>query len=210
MYGVYERLWHWLQTAVIFGLLFTGMVIHKPDKFGIFSFPYVVQVHNILAFLLVANAALALFYNLASGEIQQFLPRPRGFFNGMFEQAKFYLHGIFKGEPHPYEKTAKRKMNPLQQVTYFGLLNVLLPLQIIVGILMWGAQRWPDIVTMAGGLPVLAPIHTLISWLLATFIVLHVYLTTTGPTPTANLKAMIGGWEEVEGGENLEGRTATD
>ncbi|MCO5186640.1 MAG: cytochrome b/b6 domain-containing protein [Anaerolineae bacterium] len=211
MYGVYERLWHWLQTAVIFGLLFTGMVIHKPAQFGIFSFPYVVQVHNILAFLLVANAFLALFYHLASGEIKQFLPQPRGFFIGAIEQAHFYLYGIFKGEPHPYEKTRQRKMNPLQQATYFGLLNILLPLQIIVGILMWGAQRWPDIVTMAGGLPILAPVHTLISWLLATFIVMHIYLTTTGPTPTANLKAMIGGWEEVEGTEEtIEGQTATD
>ena len=81
MYSIYERLWHWLQTAVIFILLFTGLIIHKPDIFGIFSFRYVVQVHNIMAFLLVANAALALFYNLVSGEIKQYLPEPRGFFN---------------------------------------------------------------------------------------------------------------------------------
>ena len=33
-----------------------------------------------------------------------------------------------------------------------------------------------------GGLPYLAPFHTLIAWLLATFIVAHVYLTTTGAT----------------------------
>ena len=31
MYTVYERLWHWLQTAVIFILLFTGLIIHKPE-----------------------------------------------------------------------------------------------------------------------------------------------------------------------------------
>ncbi len=38
MYGVYERLWHWLQTAAIMLLIFTGLVIHKPSMFGIFSF----------------------------------------------------------------------------------------------------------------------------------------------------------------------------
>jgi len=198
MYGVYERLWHWLQTVVIFGLLFTGLVIHKPDTFGIFSFRYVVEVHNVLAAILVINAALSAFYHLASGEIQQFLPRPRGFFDQAFEQAKFYLQGIFRGDEHPFEKTQQRKMNPLQQMTYFGLLNVLLPLQIITGALMWGVQRWPDIAMRLGGLPGLAPFHTLIAWLFASFIVMHVYLTTTGHTVTANIRAMIMGWDEVE------------
>ncbi len=198
MYTVYERLWHWLQTAVIFILLFTGLIIHKPDIFGIFSFRYVVQVHNIMAFILVANAALALFYNLVSGEIRQYLPEPKGFFNRAFSQTKYYLLGIFKGEDHPFEKSPEQKLNPLQQVTYFGLLNVLLPLQVLTGLVMWGAQQWPNLAFQLGGLPFLAPFHTLISWLLASFIVMHVYLTTTGPTPTSNVKSMIVGWDELE------------
>ena len=49
MYSMYERLWHWLQTVVILGLIFTGLVIHKPDMFGTFSFRGVVLVHNVLA-----------------------------------------------------------------------------------------------------------------------------------------------------------------
>lgn len=204
MYSVYERLWHWLQTAVILLLIFTGLIIHKPDTFGIFSFQYVVIVHNVLAFILVVNAALSLFYHLASGEIQHYLPRPYGFFDQAIEQTLFYVKGIFHGEEHPFEKTRERKLNPLQQVTYFGILNVLLPLQVITGILMWGAQRWPDLAARLGGLPFLAPFHTLIAWLFAAFIVMHVYLTTTGPTPLAGIKAMMLGWDEVEvhGGES--------
>jgi thiosulfate reductase cytochrome b subunit len=198
MYSMYERLWHWLQTIVILILLFTGLIIHKPDMFGLFSFSYVVQVHNIMALILVANAALAAFYHLASGEIQQFLPRPRGFFDQAFSQAKFYLQGIFRGDEHPFEKTPQRKMNPLQQVTYFAILNVLLPLQILTGALMWGAQHWPGLTASLGGLPFLAPFHTLISWLFASFIVMHVYLTTTGHKPMASIKGMIMGWDEVE------------
>jgi hypothetical protein len=61
MYDAYERLWHWLQAIAILLLLFTGLIIHKPDVFGIFSFAYVVQVHNVLGFVLLINAALALF-----------------------------------------------------------------------------------------------------------------------------------------------------
>jgi len=199
MYTMYERLWHWLQTAVILILLFTGLIIHKPDTFAIFSFPFVVQAHNIMAFLLVANAALALFYNLVSGDIKRFLPEPHGFFNQAFSQAKYYLQGIFKGEGHPFEKTPQQRLNPLQQITYFGLLNILLPLQVITGALMWGMQRWPEFAVRIGGLTYIAPLHTLVSWLLASFIVLHVYLTTTaGPTVTSGIKSMVMGWEEVE------------
>jgi thiosulfate reductase cytochrome b subunit len=198
MYSVYERLWHWLQTAVILILIFTGLIIHKPDTFGIFSFRYVVQVHNIMAVILVANAALAAFYHLASGEIRQFLPRPRGFFDQAFTQARFYLQGIFRGDEHPFEKTPQRKMNPLQQVTYFAILNILLPLQILTGIFMWGAQRWPTVVESLGGLPFMAPLHTLVSWLFAAFVIMHVYLTTTGHAPMASIKGMIMGWDEVE------------
>lgn len=198
MYSVYERLWHWLQTAVIFILLFTGFIIHEPDKFGLFSFKGMVQVHNIMALILVINAALALFYNVASGEIKQYLPKPQGFFNSAIVQAKYYLQGIFKNEEHPYDKTPENKLNPLQQATYFGLLNVLLPLQILTGILMWGAERVPAFSAAIGGLMYLAPFHTLISWLLASFIVMHVYLTTTGHKPSAAIKAMMIGWDEVE------------
>ena len=179
-------------------LIVTGLIIHKPDKFGMFSFAYMVQIHNILAAILVINAFLSLFYHLASGEIKQYLPRPRGFFDQAIEQSLYYLRGIFRNEPHPFEKVPERKLNPLQQVTYFGILNVLLPLQILTGILMWGAQRWPNIAAYLGGLPGLGPFHTLIAWLFATFIVMHVYLTTTGHTPLAGIKSMMLGWDEVE------------
>jgi thiosulfate reductase cytochrome b subunit len=63
---------------------------------------------------------------------------------------------------------------------------------------MWGVQRWPEISGLVGGLPVLAPIHTIIAWLFASFIVLHVYLTTTGHTVVSSLEGMITGWEDVE------------
>jgi thiosulfate reductase cytochrome b subunit/cytochrome c553 len=212
MYTVYERLWHWLQAAAIFILIFTGLIIHKPEMFGLFSFSYVVQVHNVVGFILLANAFLAVFYHLASGEIRQYIPKPSGFFYQMITQATYYLRGIFKNEEHPFEKTPNKKLNPLQQITYFGLLNVLLPLQVITGVLIWGIQIWPDWAQTVGGLPLLAPLHTLIAWLLASFIVMHMYLTTTGHTVLGGVQSMINGWDEVEvhGDQPHSGRTPKD
>ncbi|MEJ5223805.1 MAG: cytochrome b/b6 domain-containing protein, partial [Anaerolineales bacterium] len=198
MYEAYERFWHWLQTASILILLFTGLVIHRPDMFGAFSFTHMVTVHNVVAAILAINAALSLFWHLTTGEIKQYIPRPRGFIDDAIVQAKFYISGIFKGEAHPFEKRRDRKLNPLQGLTYFGLLNVLLPLQGITGILMWGAQKWPAVSDMLGGLTILAPFHSLLAWSFGAFIVGHVYLTTTGATPVEAMRAMVTGWEELE------------
>ena len=198
MYDAYRRFWHWLQAISIVSLLATGIVIHRPDWFDADAFPAMVTLHNVLAVLLVVNAALSLFYHLATERMREYLPRPQGFINDSMRQSAYYLSGIFKGEPHPFEKSPDDRMNPIQKLTYFGILNVLLPLQIATGALIWGAQYRPDLVALLGGLPVIAPLHALAAWFFATFIVGHVYLTTTGPTPMEGIRAMVTGVEEVE------------
>lgn len=194
MYTVYERFWHWLQALAILLLVLTGLEIHFTG-IQLLGFSLAVGVHNIVGFVVVANAVFAALYNLASGEIRRFLPEPRGFFGQAIAQARYYLSGIFRGEPHPFQKRPGRRLNPLQQVTYLAILNLLLPLQIVTGLLIWGAQRWPGADALVGGLTIVAPVHAFGAWMFAAFFLLHIYLTTTGHTPTANIKAMIMGWE---------------
>jgi thiosulfate reductase cytochrome b subunit len=198
MYESYRRFWHWLQTTSIVILLFTGLIIHRPDVFGAFSFRGVVTVHNVIAVILVVNALLSVFYHIATERVQEYIPRPYGFFDDAIMQAKYYLSGIFKQEPHPFEKRPDSRMNPIQKATYFGILNVLLPLQILTGALIWGVQKFPAVANWFGGLPFLAPFHSLVAWTCATFIVGHVYMTTTGTTPVEAMRAMVTGYEEVE------------
>ena len=206
MYEPYRRFWHWLQTTSIIILLLTGLIIHRPDIFGVFSFHGMVIVHNILAIILVTNAALSLFYHIVTGKVREFIPRPYGFFDDAILQTKYYISGIFKGEGHPFEKRPDSRMNPIQKFTYLVILSVLLPLQIITGALMWAVQKWPEI---AGGLPFLAPFHSLIAWLFGTFILVHVYMSTTGSTPLEAFRAMVTGYEEVEVHEKKKEETKT-
>ncbi len=119
--------------------------------FGAFSFPHMVLIHNVLAAILILNFVFSLFWHVTTGEVRQYIPnflRPVGIINDMVVQARFYISGIFKGEPHPFEKRRDKKLNPLQQFTYFGLLTVLLPLQMLTGALMWGVQEWPQIASL--------------------------------------------------------------
>lgn len=198
LYSLYERIWHWLQAATMIALLITGAEMHWPGALQWLGFARAVSVHNVLGFVLLGNAFLALFYHLATGEIRQYLPEPRDFLTLAVKQARYYLVGIFRREPHPFQRVPGRKLNPLQEITYLATLNILLPLQVVTGVLMWGTERWPGTVEAVGGLPALAGVHTLVAWLFTAFLIAHVYLTTTGPTPLALVRAMVVGWEEGE------------
>lgn len=196
MYPVYERLWHWFMVLGVLVLLVTGFEVH--GAFGLLGMPVAVAVHNVFAVLLAVNAFLSLFYHLASAAIHQFLPPSRDLKHHVLNQISFYLGGIFEGKAHPLEKTPERKLNPLQQITYLLLLNVLFPLQIVTGMLIWGVPRWPQLADAIGGLTVIAPLHLLLSWMFLAFLVVHLYLTTTGHTVFSNIKAMVDGYDVVE------------
>jgi thiosulfate reductase cytochrome b subunit len=197
LYSVFERSWHWLQALAILLLLLTGLEIHAPGSVRLFGFARATRVHEGLALFTIANAFLSLFYHVATGAIRQFIPRPRDFFSLAFDQVAYYTHGIFVGAPHPVAYGPDGKLNVLQQVTYLAVLNIVLPLQVATGILMWKAQDWAVLVDRLGGLPAVASVHVVCAWGFAAFIVMHVYLTTTGRTTTAHLRAMVLGWDEA-------------
>ena len=198
IYTTYERTWHWIQTLSILVLLATGFHIHSPVRLPVPDLATMVWLHNVFGFIFLGNAFLGLFYYVTTGAIQQYVPKREGFVAGVLAQVRYYTDGIFRNEPHPTKKTPERRLNPLQQLTYLGLLNVLLPLQIVSGLLMWGASRWPQAAGFVGGLPVLGGVHTLGAWLFLSFLIAHLYLITTGHTPLSNLEGMATGYEELE------------
>jgi thiosulfate reductase cytochrome b subunit len=80
------------------------------------------------------------------------------------------------------------------------VLNVMLPLQVVTGLMIWGRQQLAE-PERFGSLAILASVHSLGAWLFCAFLILHLYLITTGHTPASNLKAMITGWDEQDGSE---------
>lgn len=196
LYSLYERVWHWMQALAVGLLLLSGFEVR--GMFRLLGFERAVRLHEALGFFLLANAFLGLFYFLTSGAIRQYVQAPRDFATLAVRQALYYVRGIFRGEPHPVERTARARLNPLQKVVYVAILNVLLPWQILTGVLVWGIERWPQVERWTGGLDVLVPLHALGSWLFLAFLVAHVYLTTTsGPRPLSGISSMVTGWEDA-------------
>jgi thiosulfate reductase cytochrome b subunit len=204
MYSIFERSWHWLQAIAIILLLVTGIEIHAPERLPLFGYARATRVHEGLALFTIANAFLSLFYHLATGAIRQFIPRPTNFFSLAVAQLAYYTRGIFVGAPHPFVQSQDNKLNVLQQMTYLLVLNVLLPVQVVTGVLMWKAPDWAGLVDALGGLGAVATVHVACAWGFAAFIVMHVYLTTTGRTVTTHVRAMLLGWEELPEHEKQE------
>ena len=200
LFGRYERIWHWTMALAGVLLIASGLEIHNAGGHWLLNLSRAVSLHNAFAVVLMLNAFLALFYHLTTKAIRNFIPSPQGLMARMLEHMSYQSRGIFFGGPHPANAPGA-KLNPLQQLTYLGLLNVLFPLQIVTGLLIWAVGTWPGLAATVGGLSVLAPLHNVGSWLFLSFFVLHVYLVTTGRTPTHHLGPMITGYGTLESEE---------
>ncbi len=198
MYSLYERIWHWLQAAAVMILIVTGFEISYATYFSDTGFEGAVRLHNHAAAILLINAFLGLFYNVASGLLQRYVPGLADVFPFGLQHAGYYLWGIFTGAPHPFDKTPDKRLLPLQKITYFMILNVLLPLMVVTGLMKMAASYDPALVESFGGLRVLGPLHRFGAWLFASFLIVHVYMITTGPTVFSNLVSMITGNDYVD------------
>lgn len=195
IYHGFERFWHWTQASLIIFLAMTGFEVH--GSYSIFGFEKAVAFHRTASWMLIGLIVFAIFWHITTGEWRHYIPTTKQ----LKDQVRYFLSGIFKGEPHPTEKTHLSKLNPLQRIVYLGFKIVLIPLTIGSGILYMMYKTFDQnhlVVIENYPLASIAFWHTLGALLLMAFLIVHVYMTTTGRTPTSNIKAMITGYEEIE------------
>lgn len=195
IYKRFERFWHWSQASLILFLSITGFEVH--DSIHVFGFDKAVQYHRVAAYLLLGLIVFAMFWHFTTGEWKQYIPTLKK----LREQIRYYSIGIFKNEHHPTKKTVLNKLNPLQVITYLSFKVVLIPLVVVTGIFyMFYKHIDANNVIVISDIPldVIAIWHTFGAFMLITFLIVHIYMTTTGETLTSNIKAMITGYEELE------------
>jgi len=198
LYSRYERFWHWLQTLLIVILLLTGFEAH--GLFILFGFEAAVEIHNFAGLTWLIAFAFFVFWIFTTGEWKQYIPTTRK----MLSVIRYYAYGIFRGEPHPVPKRREAKHNPLQRLVYLNLAAFLLPIQMVSGFLYWGYNSWPAWGLGGLSLKIIALIHIAGAFAILSFIIVHVYMITTGHSIFAHTKAMVTGWEEVEEGIEIE------
>ena len=194
LYKKFERFWHWAQTLLILSLIFTGFEIHGTTNW--LGYEESVNLHNIAAWSFLVLIVFAIFWHITTDEWKQYMPTLKN----MKAQLDYYLIGIFSNAPHPVKKRTLSKLNPLQRITYFALKVIIIPAMLISGLLylyfndsIFGIEL--------ESLEWVAWIHTFGAYLLLAFLIVHLYLITTGRTLTSNLSAMVTGWETVDDDE---------
>ncbi len=194
IYSGFERFWHWTQASLIIFLAVTGFEIH--GSLNIFGFEKAVYFHRFASWMLIGLIAFAIFWHLTTGEWRQYIPTHKN----LKAQIIYYLSGVFKGESHPTEKSQLSKLNPLQRIVYLSFKVILIPITVISGLFYMFYKTFDAnnvIVVQDIPLGTIAFWHTLGGFLLMVFLVVHVYMTTTGSTPTSNIRAMLTGYEEL-------------
>ncbi len=118
LYSKAIRFWHWGNALLFILLLISGLLGH----FSIGNVPSMVLLHKICGFILIAFWIGFVVINLTTNNGVHYKVRPQGLIGRCIKQARFYLYGIMKGEPHPFAATATDKFNPLQQLAYLGVM----------------------------------------------------------------------------------------
>ncbi len=192
VYRRFERLWHWTQMACIMVLLFSGFAIRGLHR--LIDFQTAVTWHTGAALLLLAIWLFAVFWLFTTGEWRHYLPTTQG----LGKVIRYYAFGIFQGERHPYHKALLRKHNPLQAMTYGVLKLILFPAIWSSGITYLLYGFWQERVLGQGWLEWVASVHVAAAYAILIFIIIHVYLLTTGHSFRDHVKPMITGWDEVD------------
>jgi thiosulfate reductase cytochrome b subunit len=138
------RIWHMIHALAIVLLVLTGLQLRFPDLVGWFgSFRSAVNIHNISGFIVLFDYLLWFgFYAVTRGLVKQYVPTPEDLTVGIPTQSTYYFARIFFGDPAPFDSTPEAKFNALQKTTYFGIMFVLVPIQIITGVLLWDLERF--------------------------------------------------------------------
>ena len=199
LYPLWLRSWHWINALVFVLLIFTGISMHYSASHDLLvPFETAIVIHNVAGITLSLMYLAFVIFNITSGNMKHYLPELKNFICRQILQARYYIIGVFKKEPHPYHPSHENKFNPLQQVTYLMVMFVFMPLIIFSGLLLMFPELAPDRIFGMGGIAPMALLHLSSGFFLSLFMFGHIYLATTGSKVTENFKSMVTGWHHVE------------
>ncbi|MDH5631631.1 MAG: cytochrome b/b6 domain-containing protein [Gammaproteobacteria bacterium] len=188
----FERFWHWTQALLIMTMMMTGFEIH--GTYNVLGFQSAVNLHTTAAWALITLWVFAIFWHFTTGEWKQYIPT----MEKVEAMMRYYVTGIFTHAPHPFRQTMLTKHNPLQRLAYLFVKLIINPLIWLTGLLYLFYSSWNDWGLGWLSLGWVATFHVIGAFMMLVFFIAHIYLATAGHTPTAHIKAMITGWEEVD------------
>jgi Ni/Fe-hydrogenase b-type cytochrome subunit len=180
------RLTHWVSAGTIVILIVTGFYIGRPyfmtggEASSHFMMGWARFLHFTAAALIVGAAILRAYWLFAGNRFARWsalLPiRPRDWRN-LVRMLRHYLFISQERAPHYLGH------HPLQQLSYTGIYLVVI-VQMLTGFFLYGLSDPGGLIhtmfgwvgPLFGGAQVVRFVHHALTWILITFIPLHVYL----------------------------------
>ncbi|SDX55104.1 thiosulfate reductase cytochrome b subunit [Allochromatium warmingii] len=198
LYSRWVRAWHWLNALLFIVLMYTGASMHFAGGGWLMPFDRAVTVHNTAGILLTVGWIGFVIGNVTTDNGRHYRVQWSGFFTRLFAQAQYYGYGIFHNAPHPFHVTAEMKLNTLQQLSYLGVMYGLMPLLIMSGWAFLFSVSLPETLFGLPSVWLIAMAHLTLAYALVLFLLVHMYIITTGETVTTNLRAMLTGWHRED------------
>lgn len=191
LYPLWLRLWHGSNAIFFVALLITGTSMHfaEPGMPQV-DFRTARLVHNASGVLMTAGYAVFILGNFLSRNLIHYMPEKGDFPAGIARQLRHYLWGIFVGAPHPFPHSEARKFNPVQKATYAFVMYIAIPAIVLTGWVLFFPDRIPDRLGAMPGIGAVALAHSAIGYLLSLFMVVHIYMGTTGVTVGSLFRAI--------------------
>jgi len=175
-----ETVGHLIHGLCVILLLLTGLQLRLPDLVPIFAtFLNAVNLHNICGAIIVVDYVFWISYEVWSGRLKsRFLVFPRGFFRNSIEMLHYYGYLIFVHENCPRNFDSASVLESLEKSLFFGMMFLLIPGQILTGVLLYDLYRTMPIIEKLGGLRVIDGLHLTCAYLMMSALVIHTYLHT--------------------------------
>lgn len=197
-YPKWIRMWHLINAILIILLILSGVSMQYSNiDSPLIEFSTAVSMHNFSGVALTVSYFIFFIGNIISPNGKYYRVRLKGMGIRLWKQLRYYAFGVFKGEDAPFPVSVERKFNPLQQISYVFTMYVALPLLFITG---W-ALLFPEFILKqvfkVSGIFLTAQLHIVMGFLVSLFLIIHLYVSTMGKSPTSNFKSMVTGWQEV-------------
>ncbi len=194
-YPLWVRLWHLANAVLCLILIITGLVT-------LFGEPSAddqkVSLHGVCGILLTVSYAAYLIGNLFTENGKQYFAGLKKSGASIRKQIQYYFRGHRSGEQSPFIISSDRKFNPLQQVTYIGVMYVILPVLIITGWAMLFNGFVLSNLPADEGSSFTDHSHVVMGFLVFIFLFIHIYISTMGKSPLSNFRSIITGWHESQ------------
>ncbi len=190
------RIWHWVNAAVVFVLILTGIELRFTDIKIFSDYGFVVALHKYAGYVLAVSFLFWIaVYQMLGGFAGHYLVSVRDI-RSIPAQAAYYLYGYFRGGPNPFRASAETRFNVLQKIAYSFIMFIAMPVIIASGIIFGNIMDFYRIVHQLGGLRIIDAIHVIAGYMFVIYLLVHLYMATLGKNVFAHTKAMFTGRKE--------------